>query len=115
TVTEKDKVQLSAHYGLDNFFDTGCTIIDKVNREYCKKILVVLPNQSHPVHHHIKKEEAFELLHGECVLNMNGKDIQLVKGEPKIIFRGVKHSFRSEGGCVLEEVSTTHHLNDSKY
>tara|TARA_R100001594_G_scaffold61044_2_gene95059 strand:+ start:3306 stop:4766 length:1461 start_codon:yes stop_codon:yes gene_type:complete len=115
TITDKDKVQLSAHYGLEEFSNIGCTIIDKVNREYCKKILVVLPGQSHPVHHHIKKEETFELLDGDCIINMNGTDIELVKGEPKIIFRGVKHSFRSKNGCVVEEVSTTHHLNDSKY
>jgi len=115
TITQKDKAQLSAHYGLNKFFEIGCAIIDKVNREYCKKILVVLPGQSHPVHHHIKKEETFELLDGDCVLNMNGKDIEMIKGEPKIIFRGVKHSFRSKNGCVIEEVSTTHYLNDSKY
>ena len=39
----------------------------------------------------------------------------MIKGEPKIIFRGVKHSFRSKNGCIIEEVSTTHYLNDSKY
>ena len=108
-------MQLSAHYGLGNFRKTGCTIVDKVNREYCKKILVLLPNQSHPIHHHIKKEETFELLSGDCTLNLNGRDIGMVKGEPKIIFRGVKHSFKSKNGCVVEEISTTHHLNDSIY
>tara|TARA_R110000851_G_scaffold125513_1_gene256454 strand:+ start:5364 stop:6842 length:1479 start_codon:yes stop_codon:yes gene_type:complete len=115
SISKKDKMQLSAHYGLGNFRKTGCTIVDKVNREYCKKILVLLPNQSHPIHHHIKKEETFELLSGDCTLNLNGRDIGMVKGEPKIIFRGVKHSFKSKNGCVVEEISTTHHLNDSIY
>ena len=46
---------------------------------------------------------------------MNGKDVKLEKGLPKVIFRGVEHSFRSKEGCVIEEVSTTHVLNDSKY
>jgi len=115
TITAKDKVEISSHYGLENFFETGALIIDKVNREYCKKIIVVLPGQSHPVHYHIQKEEAFELLYGDCILNMNGKDLPLEKGRPKVIYRGVEHSFRSENGCVIEEVSTTHVLNDSKY
>ena len=115
SISKKDKIQLSAHYGLKNFNEVGCIIIDKINREYCKKILVVLPGQSHPVHSHIIKEETFELLNGDCVLNLNGTDINMIKGEPKIIFRGVKHSFRSNNGCVVEEVSTTHVLNDSKY
>ena len=115
TISPRDKVEISSHYGLKNFFKTGALIIDKVNREYCKKIIVVLPGQSHPVHYHIQKEEAFELLHGDCILNMNGKDLPLEKGRPKVIYRGVEHSFRSENGCVIEEVSTTHVLNDSKY
>ena len=32
-----------------------------------------------------------------------------------MITRGVNHSFSSKGGCVIEEISTTHKLNDSKY
>ncbi len=115
TITPKDKVEISSHYGLENFFETGALIIDKVNREYCKKIIVMLPGQSHPNHYHIQKEEAFELLYGDCTLTMNGKDVKLEKGLPKVIFRGVEHSFRSKEGCVIEEVSTTHVLNDSKY
>ena len=90
-------------------------IINKINREYCKKIIVQLPNQKHPVHHHIKKEETFELLYGDCTLNLNGKDIELEVGKPVLISRGIDHSFSSKNGCVVEEVSTTHYLNDSKY
>ena len=115
TITPSDKVDISCHYGLEKFPEVGCLLIDKINREYCKKIIVQLPNQKHPVHHHIKKEEAFELLYGDCTLNLNGKDIVLEAGKPVLIARGVKHSFSSQNGCVVEEVSTTHHLNDSKY
>ena len=110
-----ESAELSAHYGLNNFIAHGALIIDKVNREYCKKIIVNLPGQSHPVHHHIKKEEAFELLHGDCVLNLNGKDVKMVKGRPVVITRGTKHSFRTLGGCVIEEISTTHIPGDSIY
>lgn len=114
-ITERDKAEISCHYGLERFFETGALIIDKVNREYCKKIIIVFAGQSHPTHHHIQKEEAFELLHGDCALNLNGRDVPLELGVPKIIPRKVEHSFRSENGCVIEEVSTTHVLNDSKY
>ncbi len=115
TITPDDEVEISAHYGLEKFEEVGCLIINKINREYCKKIIVQLPNQKHPVHHHIKKEETFELLYGDCELNLNNKDIELEIGKPILINRGVNHSFSSKGGCVIEEVSTTHHLNDSKY
>ena len=106
---------MSAHYGLDSFEQTGVFIVNKINREYCKKLLVVLDNQSHPTHHHIKKEESFELLHGDCVLNLNGKNIELERGKAVLIPRGTKHSFTSKGGCVIEEISTTHYSGDSVY
>ncbi len=107
--------EISAHYGLKKFHEYGAFIIDKINREYCKKIIVVSPNQQHPTHRHIKKEEAFELLHGDCTLTLNGKDVNLMKGKPVLIARGVDHSFRSEFGCVIEEISTTHIPGDSIY
>tara|TARA_R110000744_G_scaffold13677_6_gene39595 strand:- start:20821 stop:22329 length:1509 start_codon:yes stop_codon:yes gene_type:complete len=115
TITSKDSIELSCHYGIQNFLNTGAVIIDKVNRQYCKKIIVMLPGQAHPVHHHIKKEEAFELLHGDCKISLNGKEKNLVKGVPQLIPRKVNHSFRTEGGCVVEEISTTHHRGDSVY
>lgn len=110
-----EKVEISCHYGIENFFAKGALIIDKINREYCKKIIVMFPDQSHPIHRHIKKEEAFELLSGDCTLNLNGKDINLQKGKPVLIARGVNHSFSSTNGCVIEEVSTTHVVGDSIY
>ena len=111
----KESVEISAHYGLENFREVGALIIDKVNREYCKKIIVVLPGQTHPIHHHIKKEEAFELLHGDCILTLNDKPVVMKKGDPVLINRGVKHGFKSQTGCVIEEISTTHIPGDSVY
>jgi|TARA_E500000331_G_scaffold358547_1_gene426431 sialic acid synthase SpsE/mannose-6-phosphate isomerase-like protein (cupin superfamily) len=110
-----EKVEISAHYGLQRFSEYGALIIDKINREYCKKIIVVTPGQKHPTHRHIKKEEAFELLHGDCTLTLNGKEIRMTKGKPILISRGVDHKFRSDGGCVIEEISTTHIPGDSIY
>jgi sialic acid synthase SpsE/D-lyxose ketol-isomerase len=115
TITKKDNVEISCHYGLKSFFHTGAVIVDKINRQFCKKIIVMSQNQSHPEHYHLKKEEAFELIYGDCTINLNGKDIQLKKGEPFLIPRKAKHSFNTLGGCVIEEVSTTHHRGDSVY
>ena len=75
----------------------------------------MLPMQSHPTHSHLQKEECFELLKGDCILNLNGRDIQLEKGKPILINRKVNHSFRTKNGCVIEEVSTTHIKGDSIY
>lgn len=110
-----DDVELSTHYGLSEFERFGALIIDKVNREYCKKLIVMLPNQHHPAHHHVKKEEVFELLNGDCTLSIDGMSQPLQRGKPILIPRGSVHSFSSEDGCVVEEVSTTHHQGDSIY
>lgn len=115
TVTDKDDVELSCHYGLEKFHETGALIVSKINRTYCKKIIAMLSNQSHPTHRHLQKEECFELLKGDCILTLNGRDINLKKGHPILINRKVDHSFRTKNGCVIEEVSTTHIKGDSVY
>ena len=115
TITNKDDIELSCHYGLETFANIGCTIISKINRKYCKKILVMLPNQSHPTHRHLIKEESFELLYGDCMLNLNNKKIKLNKGDPILINTNIEHSFSTENGCVIEEISTTHYSGDSVY
>ena len=115
TITEKDDTELSCHYGLEKFDQVGALIISKINRSYCKKIIAMLPNQSHPTHRHLQKEECFELLKGDCILRLNGRDVNLRKGVPILINRKVNHSFKTKNGCVIEEVSTTHIKGDSIY
>ena len=110
-----EDLEISCHFGLSNFHKTGCAIINRINREYCKKLIIVLPNQSHPTHRHIQKEECFELLHGDCTVNLGNKTIKLQKSKPLLVPRGVNHSFKSELGCVVEEISTTHTKGDSIY
>ncbi len=109
------KCSLSHHYGLEKYENIGVAIIDCINREYCKKILVLLPGQNHPFHLHREKEETFSVLYGDITVNLDGKTIKLHAGEAQVVGRGVKHSFSTENGCVFEEVSTTHFLNDSYY
>lgn len=107
--------EISHHYGLEQYRKTGVAMIDCVNREYCKKILVVLPGQSHPNHLHKKKEETFVILHGDLRINLDGTERTLHKGDIMVIEREKKHCFASDTGCIFEEISTTHYLNDSFY
>jgi N-acetylneuraminate synthase len=108
-------LEFSHHYGMENFRETGTLIINCINREYCKKILVQLPGQSHPVHFHKRKEETFQVLWGVLESEIDGHRRTLHPGETSLIQPGVWHRFWSEKGCVLEEVSTTHYNNDSIY
>ena len=115
TVTKKDDIEFSCHYGLENFRNFGALIISKVNRDYCKKIIAMLPKQNHPTHKHLQKEECFELLYGDCILILEDREINLKKGEPILINRNIKHSFKTNSGCVIEEISSKHIVGDSVY
>ena len=79
-----------------------------INRNYCKKILILFPNQKHPEQFHKKKEETFNVLHGNLELKINNEKFKLKK--LKIINKKKlqNHSFFSKKGCIIEELSTTH-------
>lgn len=111
----KYSVELNHHYGIENFQKFGCLIVNLINREYCKKLIVLFPEQHHPEQKHLKKEETFHVLSGDLNLTLNGIPKKLIKGDIVTIERGVLHSFYSDNGAVIEEVSTTHFTNDSFY
>lgn len=109
------EVELSHHYGMAHFRQTGAIIINLINREYCKKLIIVLPGQNHPDHLHKVKEETFQLLYGDLEVNLEGNVIDMRPGDILTVQRSAQHSFRSRNGAIFEEVSTTHIINDSFY
>ncbi len=109
------EIEYSHHYGIKNFRKTGAVIINCINRKYCKKIIIMLPNQQHPAHFHERKEETFQILDGSLDVYLDGKHRFLEEGETCLIQPGVWHSFSSSNGCIFEEISTTHFNNDSFY
>lgn len=109
------KVEYSHHKGVDKFNEIGCAIITCMNREYCKKIIIQIPGQKHPLHYHKKKEESFQILYGELKSNIDGRERILKPGDICLIQRGVWHSFETNVGCIFEEISTTHIIGDSFY
>lgn len=109
------EVELSHHYGMQHFRQTGAIIINIINREYCKKLIIVLPGQRHPIHAHKVKEETFQLLYGDLVVNVEGRERYMKPGDIQTVLRNEKHSFTSVKGAIFEEVSTTHVKSDSYY
>lgn len=107
--------ELSHHYGIEKFSEVGLVLINCVNREYCKKLLVLLPGQTHPLHYHVKKEETFIILHGDLTVTCSDSQRVLGRGDTMTVERGTPHSFSSKTGCVFEEISTTHCSDDSFY
>lgn len=108
-------IELSHHYGIEHFRQHGALILNIMNREYCKKLIVVLSGQKHPNHYHKIKEETFQLLWGDLQVNMDGTIINMKPGNKLLIERGSKHSFTTNTGAIFEEVSTTHIKDDSYY
>ncbi|MEQ2527505.1 N-acetylneuraminate synthase family protein [Bacillaceae bacterium CLA-AA-H227] len=109
------EIELSHHYGMQNFRQTGAIIINIINREYCKKLILVLPGQKHPMHMHKVKEETFQLLYGDLEVMLDGQKLNLKPGDIQTVLRGQEHSFTSKKGAIFEEISTTHVKGDSYY
>ena len=108
-------IEFSHHHGIENFREVGALIIDCINREYCKKLIVVLPGQRHPSHYHKRKEETFQVLSGIFDYKLDGQKKVLNPGETALVQPGVWHEFWSKDGCIVEEISTTHYNDDSVY
>lgn len=110
------EVEISHHYGMQHFRQTGAIIINIINREYCKKYIIVLPGQSHPFHAHKVKEETFQVLYGDLQVEIEGQGRKTLKpGDMQTVLRGDMHAFSSDTGAIFEEVSTQHMKSDSYY
>lgn len=107
--------EISHHYGIERFEECGACIINIVNREYCKKLLILVPGQRHPTHSHRIKEETFHVLYGDMTLSLAGAERAYRAGDIVVVERDVAHAFSTVGGVIVEEISTTHHKDDSFY
>ena len=90
-------------------------MVTVVNREYCKKLLAMLPGQNHPEQYHEQKEETFVVLHGNMRLWLDDVPRDCTPGDVVTVGRGVRHRFSTDGGVVFEEISSTHFKDDSYY
>jgi len=114
-IGKESLVEMSHHYGLERFREFGAVIIDVINRQYCKKLIIQLPRQKHPYHFHKVKEETFQLLYGDLEVELEGKRIKVQPGDTVLVEPGMWHKFHTLDGVIFEEVSTTHFNNDSYY
>ena len=114
-IGKDSSIEISHHYGLERFREFGCVIINCINRDYCKKLIVQLPRQKHPYHYHEQKEETFQLLYGDLEVEADGHRTRLQLGDTFLVAPGVWHKFHTLDGAIFEEVSTTHYNTDSFY
>ena len=115
-VGENFDMEISHHRGIDNFEKVGCFLFNIVNREYAKKLLVMLPNQKHPSHFHKVKYETFIIISGNLTLIDGNKKYFLSPGDTVDLKKSGWHEFKSgKNGCIFEEISTTSYKSDSFY
>jgi quercetin dioxygenase-like cupin family protein len=115
TLFSHAEVEISHHYGLDRFEEVGATIVNVINRAYCKKLIALLPGQRHPEQHHKQKEETFHVLFGTLRVTLDGVSRDIPTEDVVTVERGVRHEFSTDTGTVFEEISSTHYKDDSFY
>jgi len=108
-------VEISHHYGIDNFHEIGCILVECFNREYAKKLIIQFPGQWNPDHYHKRKDETFHILQGNLEAVIDGKEKLLIPGDTLWVPRGVLHGFGTKTGVIFEEISTTSFNDDSFY
>lgn len=115
-VGDKFDLEISHHDGIDNFEKIGCFLFNIVNRDYAKKLLLMLPNQKHPSHFHKIKYETFIIISGNLTLIDNKKKYLLSAGDTIDLKKSGWHEFKAgPEGCIFEEISTTSYSTDSFY
>ena len=109
------ELEISHHYGLEKFREFGLTAITVINREYCKRLMVVLPGQKHPEQWHNVKDETYHILYGDVTVDLDGSQTTHKANGVVTIPHGIKHSFWTKSGAVIEEVSSSYSSDDSFY
>lgn len=108
-------LEISYHYGIERFNEIGGILVQVLNREYSKILLVMFPGQSYPQHSHIQKDETYHILYGDLTVDIEGVEHQLKKGSLLSVNRGQVHGFKTTGGVIIEEIATTYIKGDSVY
>lgn len=115
-IPQKCQLEISHHFGLECFEETGlCMLTILNNPQYCKKLLFVLPGQHHPEQYHKIKHETFIVLVGEVILTLDGQEQTLNAGDVAVINPNQRHAFTTRTGAVIEEISTQSVPSDSYY
>ena len=78
-IGDKFTIEMSHHYGLEQFRANGALIVNLVNREYCKKLIIMLRGQRHPNHRHGKRG-TFNFC-AALKVNLNGVQHELSPGK----------------------------------
>ena len=80
---------------------------------YCGKILRLNKGYRCSIHYHKNKDETFYILRGRVLMEINGREIVMRKGDTQEINPLTRHRFTGLEKSVIIEVSTHHEEKDS--
>lgn len=88
------------------------------NDMYCFKYLVIYAGHRLGNHYHLKKNETFCVLHGDCELifdyaTSNQQKIRLKDGDTQFVEAGCAHTVFAEKNTIIIEISTHDSPEDS--
>ncbi len=112
---EGTEAEISCHSGIEQLTRHGALLVTLVNESVCKKLILLTAGQLHPSHQHPDREEFMRVLHGDAELESAGKWRSLPREDFCRIKTGEWHSFRSQTGGVIEEITTHYGGAKSQY
>jgi len=114
-VLGKDEEIEITDFGRNNFEKLGLGLVIRVSEpEYGSKWLTVLPGQVCPNHYHKQIKETFFVLRGHVKMRLGDEVVDMKAGDKLTMAPGTWHTFSSDGGAVIEEV-TTRQVKDDSY
>lgn len=101
-------------FGKGDFAKLGLALVIRVAEfEYASKWLVIFPGQTCPNHYHEKIKETFFIIKGSVAMKLNNRTIEMKAGDQVTLEPGTWHTFTSENGAIIEEVTNRQYPDDS--
>ena len=105
-INHDSSVEILHPLGVKHLFSTGAFVIHCFDRDYSKKIVVMLPGQSLPSFYQKKSEATIQILSGQLEVDLSGRSRTLYAGDALFLPAGLWHSYRATGHVLFEEIST---------
>jgi mannose-6-phosphate isomerase-like protein (cupin superfamily) len=114
-VLAKDEEIEITDFGKNDYRKLGLGLVIRVSEpEYGSKWLTVLPGQVCPNHYHKLIKETFFVIKGDVRMGMGDEVLDMRAGDKLTMPAGTWHTFTSDGGAIIEEV-TTRQVKDDSY
>ncbi len=115
TLGSDEEIEIT-DFGKEDYDKVGLGLIIRLNEmEYATKWLTVRPGQVCPNHYHKIIKETFFIIKGDVTMVLDGVESKMNPGDKVTLGPGTWHTFWSDNGAVIEEVTTHQEPQDSYF